>query len=1034
MPFEIRDFWNVLLDEYSEYPTFNDLKSKNVFIDTDCVEQIEKILNEKHICLLQGAEGRGKTVVSKIIGYKAKSKKKYDVWLINVPDVTDDRYSSVCNTIASIGNHKTLFIFENAHVAFDDFVPRLIKEFINSESKFLFVSRSLSMGQNELLQTNPFDDLKINDYVMTLLPDLEYGITIINQFISSNDLNYTLTDLDRKWIKSELGEKTINLRRLSYYLETWLKGDGALYEISKFEVYKNTLKKYMGSLDPDHQRMILNISAVFQYDVPFHGYNYDLNVINKLCEKKIICFLEGYYYRFQHSSDASFIIEAEANIRAKKSKRELSFNYLKEYYKKTPENIHKLLKAIFSKRDYSMVKKLYNDKEIYDILFEDIKNNDNRTVFISFLNYFTTACGSKIGEEIWKQIRKYLGADNLTLEKNLIEIFSDSPLFVITYFLKQLLLLDEQDYHRLLKILTDSKIPIRDKLENASFRGIENFLNVTTQENAEFFISCLDPQSFAEKAIVINLQSIFWFQKKCIGNTSTKKVAKSFVEHLYTSGNLIKKIRSSGLSTVLGFLNSLKKIDSNLHENIMSRIVPYWKTIYENTNLTKLSRQLYRYLDSYGDRKIFAKSVIESIASKDLQEKVEKIFTLHNAKPIKSIGKLIYSINRIYHNDDSDIPQIFADSIAQNIDFSDPSNYTIEELCKLLINIRRVNIESFNTICKKIISDINIQKYASEPIEKDITSLLRLIWLYDNELGKKYAEKIFEIDFIQIIKEFNGTELGKFLYNLYNISYSKIADWINIYDIKQLKEKLVFFTIAESVHILWTLFLVNKDFLQGELEYVFRTTIEKNNKINADYLSLLGLFSYIYNRYVPKTDPFDGYEIAEKLVKDFTFTKLSFVTYFMKGYKYKRLVNFLLYFTKEMYIINPYFSIENCLKDIHSDREKLILEKIFAKIQLPKEPENTFDQLVSAFKKNMGKTGKGYIAFGSFLNFLLRDQNEDAYFKNKDTAIKWIKKAVDYGLFNDIETTNLKYPNKNITLLRLSDDILCDKSTFEFRV
>ena len=52
-----------------DWPTLDDFKKDRVFLDKELIEKVESLLQKNRIGLLRGAEGRGKTVIARTIGF-----------------------------------------------------------------------------------------------------------------------------------------------------------------------------------------------------------------------------------------------------------------------------------------------------------------------------------------------------------------------------------------------------------------------------------------------------------------------------------------------------------------------------------------------------------------------------------------------------------------------------------------------------------------------------------------------------------------------------------------------------------------------------------------------------------------------------------------------------------------------------------------------------------------------------------------------------------------------------------------------------
>src|SRR3989339_513799 len=119
MPDDIKSLNVILRNPRKGWPTFDALNNGWVHIDSEHIEKIEKLIDKNRICIIRGAEGRGKTVLARLFGFKRRKEKNWDVFVIEAPE-SKGNIDSICSTICSIdriGDEKRLFIMENAHTS-----------------------------------------------------------------------------------------------------------------------------------------------------------------------------------------------------------------------------------------------------------------------------------------------------------------------------------------------------------------------------------------------------------------------------------------------------------------------------------------------------------------------------------------------------------------------------------------------------------------------------------------------------------------------------------------------------------------------------------------------------------------------------------------------------------------------------------------------------------------------------------------------------------------------------------------------------
>ena len=332
MPDDIKSLNVILRNPRKGWPTFDALDNNWVHLDTEHIEKIEKLINKNRICIIRGAEGRGKTVLARLFGFKRRKEKNWDVFVIEVTESKSD-IDSICNTICSIEDNKTMFIIENAHTS-HEISLKLVETANNSQkASFIFTARKIFSEENlDGVIENPLEGWIENGWYVDLSPDLKTILEIIKKFAFEKNRKYTLSSEDESWIRKEFGGEMLNLRRLRFYLEAWNdKSDAPLSSIKREDILSNIYKTYIKSLNPNLQDMLIKVAAVFQFDVNFNGSNFDKNLLEGLCNNGVITPLPGHFYRLQHSTDAAYIVEAEASLMAKKSPDDFTSQILKDY-------------------------------------------------------------------------------------------------------------------------------------------------------------------------------------------------------------------------------------------------------------------------------------------------------------------------------------------------------------------------------------------------------------------------------------------------------------------------------------------------------------------------------------------------------------------------------------------------------------------------------------------------------------------------------------------------------------------------------
>ena len=188
---------------------------------------MESLIQKNNVCLIRGAEGRGKTVLARTVAFK-KYIDGWKIYFIDAKELEFDIINKECNAIENLGkNKKTLFIIENAHIPIYDHIIKLIDSVIsvNKSASFIFTLRKIISEDLDFFMENAFEEWEKNGWYIDLNPELNSICGIIKNFILNKKINYSLRDKDIYWMEKEIGLKSANLRRLNWYLEVW--NDGA---------------------------------------------------------------------------------------------------------------------------------------------------------------------------------------------------------------------------------------------------------------------------------------------------------------------------------------------------------------------------------------------------------------------------------------------------------------------------------------------------------------------------------------------------------------------------------------------------------------------------------------------------------------------------------------------------------------------------------------------------------------------------------------------------------------------------------------
>jgi hypothetical protein len=411
--------------------------------------------------------------------------------------------------------------------------------------------------------------------------------------------------------------------------------------------------------------VFLKVAGIFQFDINFYGQAYDIAILAELVRRGVIG-VERYYYRLQHSTDAAYIIEAEAIIWAKKEPAIVTTEILTEYLQRKPENYYELMEAIFKSKERRILAEIFNNQKTYDAIFDMIKQ-DRIGVVGMFLRYLTWTYGKEKGLEFWSQY-KNLGGDSPEEQKEKLKSkLTEATLTEVRILLQSLNKVDSNE-----RIWLANEVLNEDDLaqnaEDMSFSTINNLMRLLPNEKITAVLSKNDPNDIADKAKSSTAPQIVWFLRYCLRDTSNINFLNSFLLAINKEGALIEKLKNSGLGIALDCLSIIKPINSDLYEELKSKLAPYRMQLWLSSSLSVVANQLYRYRRSIGEPKEFARSLVNNLASLELSVPISKLYAHPETNPLKVLGKLLDTATEIAFEIDTDGVEKIAQQIVNNID------------------------------------------------------------------------------------------------------------------------------------------------------------------------------------------------------------------------------------------------------------------------------------------------------------------------------------------------------------------------------
>ena len=778
-------------DSTRGWPTLKDIEQEYVFRDEELIKRANYILTKYKYCLIRGAEGRGKTVLARIIA-NDKHNEKWKVRFCDIGSIKDSDIDYIFKQIKQVDDEKTIIIIENSNTSLDKIIPHLIK-FITIECKFasfIFTYRKIIPAKKELFIENPFEIWEENGWYVDINPDLNTTMGVIKKFIAVNNINYRLTKQDEFWINNRIGIENeqigvANLRRLHWYLITWKENGGKLHDIEKHHVLEKILKDVNNLDDDDMKEMLLKISGVYQFDVNFYGKNYNNKSLSKLTRTGIISASPGYYFRLQHSTDAAHIIEAEASLKAMKDIDIVTTDILIDYLSLKPENYQYVLKALYDNKKRNILLNIYKDENAYKYIFNLIVNDTLQNVILHLLSLNLIFSEEK-ALKFWHDYKNYIGNSEIEQKNQLQNKLSNTPLTGINFLLSLFKKKDIDEKNWLVNEVLDEKI-LTEKVNSSSISVLDNFFRYLPETKIQSIISGINIDELVEKSLnskTNNAQKITWTLRYLVKDKSNKEIANSFLLAIYERGKLVTLLKNSDFKVIIGFLDEVKFINPYLYKKIISSISPFWLQLILSSNLNIIMRQLqdlcfYKNRWKFGNPEKSAELIVRNLALKDLSDQIHNLFNQkENQNQFKILGKLLSFSYRISNKTDKYALEKIALQIVNNIDFNQYKNYTMSEVYHLAYNVKNCSTFAWKKLCKKIISEQDLTEYIKTPICPGLSGLILQLYRYDEEFGQELSDKIFHLDINNIIIDTECEVVSQTIRDMFKIDPIKTIKWV----------------------------------------------------------------------------------------------------------------------------------------------------------------------------------------------------------------------------------------------------------------
>lgn len=301
-----------------DWPLWADFEIDKVGIPQLLVQEIDARLQQRRCCVLEGAEGRGKTSLARYIGYRAARDGKA-VYHVDAADPDGDTSEQIANFIALADHSAPLYVVENvSELESEDDLLRLGAAARASVlSQFLFLFRSAGQPPTVDYVVPLVDSLGLEavDVKVSVKPAPDLIQSIVDKHINSH-ARKNLTVPSASNIEEIAKRCRQNLRVLSAYLDAW--DGGSLLDVDEGRMLRNFFERRFAEIEAVYHLPLVGISTVAQFGVAAPGRVFGLNQAQELARQG---WLTQRYYGLEeyfspaHATDAAITVRAWALVR-----------------------------------------------------------------------------------------------------------------------------------------------------------------------------------------------------------------------------------------------------------------------------------------------------------------------------------------------------------------------------------------------------------------------------------------------------------------------------------------------------------------------------------------------------------------------------------------------------------------------------------------------------------------------------------------------------------------------------------------------
>jgi len=580
----------------SGQPTMADFEEGKLYLNgafQEAIGQLEESLRTYRYVLLEGAEGRGKSITAKAILWhwikgetvtplpRGRTGSTWgQVWFCDLSREPEGNLSHLVKRFGRLcSKRKVLFVVDNVHgdyLALDQLLTIMDANLGKNSASVLLVRRAVTPSGSNLYLNSPVEEWRWKERnlpVISLNLTVENVRLVLEHCIVNTAKNRLIQDEvlvlpNMEWIENEIGT---NLRNLATYVETWqdlLDADTAVSigEIKRSQVLEHLIHRInvLTKNDVVLQSTLLRIAAINKYDLPVRcrGTYLGRSHVQRLAQLGLVGLSRGYLCFLPHSTDAANVVDAIAyreSVNSQQITQELFTCYLKRTELNAREAVM-VLTALSMADGGEMFSQLLTDTEVLALCRKLILQAGTPIPLIAaFLRVVARDQQDVLGELLAHYLACF-GTERRTQCQELGRALADYGQLGAMRILK-LFLLHDPDLANDLIHAWITALDQMGKLKKLGPSGLISTLSLLNQANLSKLIAYVlrnvDPKRIVRVLKESSVQRLYWVLRE-IPESESSWAHELLAE--YSSASLTRKLTSKGAKLALDIRKEMYRL------------------------------------------------------------------------------------------------------------------------------------------------------------------------------------------------------------------------------------------------------------------------------------------------------------------------------------------------------------------------------------------------------------------------------------------------------------------------------------------